>query len=365
MAKHHENIHEPERYESEKETEASTMANICHELIERIFDLLDVDSLLNVAGTCKRLQVVAATKFGHKYGNKHIWFFENDFLLGSNRAPGVYLNRDQIDVIGLKCGFRFLRCFGAKLSNLEDPFSYIRNDHFHRYVNQYCADTLINITSNCEGAFPFESCSKPFANVKKIQISDAELGYRLEDFMNLFPNLRHLEMTDIKIHETAIAVRVPRMEHLALNVRMVFDDDDVIDEFTTKNVPNFLRENRYLQSLDLFSYNKIGFTELLNMINENPFLLKLRLKCGSSAVVNADQLKRFTNEHPLIEELYLPVCRFSADYAFQLIRQLNSLRQFEFDFTSCHERDRFLNHIDKKWQYDLSGWNVITLTVNR
>lgn len=368
MANQHKTSHVSEfheRDEDEGETanaaEAKTMENICYELLDRIFDYLELEDLLNLAGTSRRLQSAAAAKFGIKFGDKYIWFFKSD-ILETNRAPGVYVNSDQIDVIGLKFSFRFLRCFGAKISNLEDPFSYIRNDHFDRYVNQYCADTLINITSYYEGTFPVERCPRPFKKVQKIQISDANLGNQLTNFMKLFPNLRHLEMTDIKIDETAVAVSVPHLNYLAVKVRSVHGHFK--NEFTTKNTLNFLHANRYLQSLDIFSSDRIAFNELLNMLSENPFLLKLKILFEEFTVVNAVELERFAKEHPLLEELYLSTCKLTTDDAIKLISQLNSLTRFEFQLIFRHERHRFLNQLDKKWQPSVSGCDII-ITSNR
>lgn len=42
--------------------------NIYYDCLERIFDYLDLESLLNLAQTCKRLQIAAAAKFSDAYG---------------------------------------------------------------------------------------------------------------------------------------------------------------------------------------------------------------------------------------------------------------------------------------------------------
>lgn len=57
----------------DKIAEAKTIDNLCNELIDRIFDFLDLKSLLNVTGTCKRLQIAAASKFNVDHGKKHVW----------------------------------------------------------------------------------------------------------------------------------------------------------------------------------------------------------------------------------------------------------------------------------------------------
>lgn len=66
----------------EAKPEAKTITDICFECLERIFDFLDLESLLNVADTCKRLQMVAATKYGNNYGGKTIF-------LSPPQKPGV------------------------------------------------------------------------------------------------------------------------------------------------------------------------------------------------------------------------------------------------------------------------------------
>lgn len=51
----------------------TTITDICYDCLERIFDLLDIENLMNVAGTCKWLRIQAAQKFGHDFGKKKIF----------------------------------------------------------------------------------------------------------------------------------------------------------------------------------------------------------------------------------------------------------------------------------------------------
>lgn len=85
--------------------------------------------------TCKRLQIAAAAKFG-----------KIEIQLYESAPTGVYLNGDQIDVLGMQFYFRFLRCFGVKISHIT--FSFMRYDRLDRYINRYCVDTLTKIFQN-------------------------------------------------------------------------------------------------------------------------------------------------------------------------------------------------------------------------
>lgn len=78
------------------EAKPISITNINYNRLERIFDLLDLEALLNLAQTCKRLQIAAAAKFSDEHGNKAIviqrWIHVNRFRI----------IRDTIRVIGLK-----------------------------------------------------------------------------------------------------------------------------------------------------------------------------------------------------------------------------------------------------------------------
>lgn len=342
-----------ERNESENDsiiaTDAHRTDNLCYELLAKICEFLDPESLLNVADTCKRLQIAAATQFGDRFGDNYIWFLKSD-LTEKTRTSGVYLGNGEIDVIGIKFALRFLRCFGGKIAHLEHPFSYIRNNNFQHYINHYCADTVTSITSYGEETFPIENCSNPFRNVEKLAISEVNLRKQLRDLMKLFPNLRHLEMTDIQIDENAFAVCFPRLNHLTLKVDA--SDGCLENEFTAKNSSQFLRANRQLQSLDLFSFNRITFNELLDMISKNALLLKLQMS-GEHTEANAADVEKFVNEHPLIEELYLPDCVLTVDNATKLISRLSALKEFEIQFRLGYEHDKFVNQLGNKWQHSV------------
>lgn len=86
-----------------------------------------------VAGTCKHLQLAAAAKFGIQYGKMTIYVH----LVQSLNAIDEYVNDIMLD--GLRFGLPFLRCFGAKLSNLMivyDRSTDRQIDHLHNHVSQ-------------------------------------------------------------------------------------------------------------------------------------------------------------------------------------------------------------------------------------
>lgn len=90
------------------QSEVKTITNICYDCLERIFDFLDLENLLNVARTCKRLQIAAAAKFSDVYGKKRNFIKVYRYFLNE----GInFLNPNLIEVNGLESCLPFLRCF--------------------------------------------------------------------------------------------------------------------------------------------------------------------------------------------------------------------------------------------------------------
>lgn len=324
----------------------NTMDNICNELLERIFDFLDPKSLLNVAATCKRLQTVAAARFGSRFGDKHIWLYDSKYFEGSRRR-GVSVHGGHMDVIGLDVCLRFVRCFGSNILHLKMPCS---DALLERYINQYCGDALTSISFLHKGAFPIENFAKPFKNIESINVAFVDLSNQLSRFVHLFPKLRALEATNIKLDENSIDVSFPQLKHLNLKVNS--GGGIRSGELNINSISKLLHANRQLQTLHMQSICAINFTELLNVISGNPFLLNLFISQNHGRV-NADELKHFTSEHPMIEKLNLRQYELNADDAIAFIRQSKSLKLFEFRVNRTSESDRFLQQLDNKWQHSV------------
>lgn len=86
--------------------EPAAITNIYYDCLERIFDFLDLESLLNVAKTCKRLQIAAAANFDDRFGKKIVELYDVE-------------ESDEIKVDDWVMILPFLRCFGSKIFNLK------------------------------------------------------------------------------------------------------------------------------------------------------------------------------------------------------------------------------------------------------
>lgn len=364
----HENAREPEHHESAENgeevtiaTESNPMENICNEIVERIFDYLDVKSLLNVAETCKRFQTIAATRFGHRFGDKPIDMYEMCYFNGK-RPPTIDANDFSINITGLKFCLQFLRCFNANIMHLSHVSTH---PALKQYINQYCVHTLKTISFAYEDALAFNQFSTPFERVETVKVAFVKFEDRqLIRFANLFPNMCHLEMIHPELDESAIKVSFPHLKELKLRVVWTIKKGKKTN-LTANNLSKLLRVNPQLQTLHFQLKSGVDFTELANMISGNPKLVSLDIDFDSYRVfrVSAEELDRFVSEHPLVEKLGLRHYEFRVDDAIAFIHRLKSLEWLEFRVNNRSDVEHFLQQLDKTtWQYSMDYNNRITLT---
>lgn len=329
--------------------ETKALSNIYYDCLERIFDFLDLESLLNVADTCKHLQVAAAVKFAYDFGDALVTMFP----IGSTNRIENHACSKKIFVCGMTMCLSFLRCFGAQISKLS-VFSGACMGYYE-YINQYCADTLIAIDLRYDyshtifhGVF-----SKPFKRLQSVQLMGTNLNDHLLDYARWFPNVRDLNITDNTIERYKTDVHAVRFPHLK-KFRFHFTYTNIIE---TKNIAGFLRANRQLKDLELRLNVEMTFQQFTDLVSEHRLLTKL--KCLDEITYgNVHELNHFAGEHPQIEELILPNLEFDEDGALTMTRRLNALKRFEFEFEKQYHGDeygRFLRKFDKKWQHRTIG----------
>lgn len=341
------------------EVEQVSITNICFDCLEHIFDFLDLQSLLNVAGTCKWLQHVAVNKFGQRYRKKRVYLD----LSNPHARSWIHVHRNEINLSGLNNCFSFLRCFGGKISDLVVNYSDNSDKitgYVDQYINQYCVESLVSM-SQVQRAAPIINLQKPFRNVEKLDITTSCLGKHLPKFTNLFPNLRHLEMYYVSFDAATLKnVSFPRLEHLTL----IVENSERFQYFTYSNTAKFLRAHRNLQHLNLMLYGKITFLKLLRLIWENRCLTKLSVMIGlgysdSFVDVNMFAMNQFAVKHRSMIELDVLSFRFTAGDAIHFIRQVTTLKLFKFQVKNRFERDCLVEQLDDEWKHHFWTFNGI------
>lgn len=346
-----------EACESEKSTDRTqdveAITHICFELLERIFGHLDLDNLLNVARTCNRLQLAAATKFAHDHGDKVILAESTISHLQSKQieTQNLYVHPHQIRIKRGKI-LPFLRCFGAKISTLIVRYA---DNCVNAYINRYCADTLVDIEFfNCQrGALSMENVLQPFKQVDCVEFTGTSsiLGKQFSNLANWFPNLRYLEIDAICIDYNFSAASLHNLTHLSIkgNERDHFVATHA-ENFVDKHIGSLLHANPQLESLELTSC-EMSMSKLLDAISGNKSLTKLTV-CNELSMGNrmkSAELTRFAADHMNIVELNFRAYRFEIEQAVNVIHSLNSLRSFRFKLNNLIHYDRLLNQLQRAY----------------
>lgn len=344
--------------------EVKSLTNIYYDCLERIFDFLDLESLLCLANTCKRLQIAASVKFSGILGKREIYLGLSQF---NWKKPGIYDNGHLIEVFGLKYGLPLLRCFGSKISGLNILYHSKNepNDYVDRYVNQYCADSVKCIAYKRKPRFSPETHQKPFKCIERIVLQNVDVGKHLPLFVTWFPALRQLEMQNFSIDENFIDVSFPHLEYLNTTV-----GNGIRNNFTKKSILRLLHANRQLIGLDVYMHDngRMVMSELFSMISDNPMISKFSTMVNSGnmvAKVSLIEMMRFASEHPVLSEIDLYQYQFIADDAIAFIRQLKSLKHLQFQVKDEAEFERFASQLDSGWEHEHWNSNGLIIKLNR
>lgn len=354
---------------NQAEVEEKTITNIYYDCLERIFDFLDLKSLLMVAQTCKRLQIAAAAKFGDLYGKEHI-MISTIPIYGNKNIEILYNNLSpiQVRVIGLRFGLPFLRCFGSKIQHLYVR-SYCRNGYVDQYVNQYCAETVTRLESHGQDWFSF---TKPFKKVEKLRLCEVRLRNEFPNLVERFPKLRCLEISGVYKNSGPFGVFFPQLEQIILTIDGIVIHEtleyqpitgpNARERLTRENAEDLLRANPQLSYVEISSWElELNMTTLLDMISSNPSISTLRVERKTMLQgVTMDEMKRLTSEHRSLVDLALMGFKLTCAEVIYFIRQLKSLKKVYIDLKNRFEYDRLLNQMGDEWQFE----NLHPLHVN-
>lgn len=339
-------------------SEPVSFTNICNEMVDRIFDFLDAENLLMVAGTCKKLQTAAIAKYRQKYGQKRV----DLALLPIGRMYGIdgIETASEIRVFGLKFHLPFLRIFGAGFSTLSigsgRGVSLEHENYVDQYVNQYCVNTLTSIRFTQKSSFFIDNFANPFTNVKEVYIGHLQLGQHLPLIRNAFPNVNDLFMYDVSIDEQFMAVSFPKLEELSING---------YKNFTMRGMLALLHANLQLKCFWLYANEPLLLNEILDMIAENPSITSLRFESGSDCLVDTIDLWRLSIERPSIVSLDLKQHLMDVPDVIMFIRQQQSLQRICFKTFDQTDYDRLKDALGDEWQFypNLNGnYKFLTLT---
>lgn len=328
--------------------DVKSLTSIYYDCLEKIFDHLEMGDLLNVAQTCKRLEIAAVATFGDLC-DKQRSVRVAAAVAHANR-PQVEMSEFGINANGLKHCLPFLRCFGSKIGHLSVHYHHIDGDEkVNRYISRYCAKTLTSVTLGRSPLAripetPLEQLTVPFERVEKVTVYYMDLGGGLfQYFADLFPNVRTMQLKCMTFDEVSAGVRFAHLEHLS-----ICNDD---------HVTNMIHANPQLQCLQFDWYNdqEMTFAEISKMMDKNPCVTKLILPGLINTKLldtNRDDLMQFAGERLGLVELDAPSHLITPEDAIMFINQLKSLKRFRFFIEGRENYDQLVNELGVEWEFE-------------
>lgn len=323
----------------------TNITDLTEDCLVKIFECLDIQNLLHVAIANRWLRPAAAKAYKNRFGGQTIHLNH----CGSCNALQTCYTNAIIYIYGLKTCLLYLRCFGSSIKSLQIDYNHSwksrQDEHVHRYINTYCAYTLIEIEFLRILKMTNIRFLRPFVNVRCVSFVQCDLSKGLRQFVKWFPNSKHLKLNET--HWTRDGSNQAHFRHLERLCISGFGYDP--KQFMERNAANILRANRQLQGLEMYSDSMVPINTLLDLIKHHSFITKLHVKFRLCTVSAIDPLesKRIANEHPSLVDLDLRSCTFTAAIASTLIDQLKSLKSFDFHIKDGWDLVQFESNLDQ------------------
>lgn len=201
--------------------------------LEHILKFLEIRDLIKVVDTSKYFHSAVSLAYQSRYGQLRV-----RLVIYPHRYKWFDFEFRWIIVQNMTACLRFLRCFGHLISYLDieyDQSSHQNRIEIDKYVNKYCADSLIRLRLYSAPKWTMDSLIKPFKKVKSIKLSWCFLANNLIEFNQWFPNMKQLKISygNQVIHRNHIEKTFSHLEFLSIEMmkcqKQLFYKENVIE----------------------------------------------------------------------------------------------------------------------------------------
>lgn len=343
------------RKQSSVDFPITDLIDIC---LEKILEYLPFEDLLNVADTNNHLREAANSVYRRKLHQECVQLNPNKFF---NREKIRWFPKKKIFAIfGLENSLRFLRCFGHQQSQLiicYEKSSRKDRSCFDRCVNTFCAETLTHITYFNKPTILMEIPSKPFNRTTKLYLSRSNLGTRLDEILEFFPNLNKLRLNFNRFDNKFIDQNCPHLEILTI-------ENDGPKKYRINHllIVKALRLNPQLQKLFIkeVGNTQYPFTNLLEIARNAPKINLLEIdSIANNAAIDGQLIVSLANALPMMEQLFIPHVIQPAD-AIQFITRCPNLQFLEFKISDPPNRrfNELRALLTDGWRAGKTGSNI-------
>lgn len=330
-----------------------TLTDLDYNCLEKIFVHLDLASLFNVAAANAYLRSTAQHIYKHKFGQRMVCLTAVDNC--TSGCSKLCVEDDTIVIaFGWKTSLEFLRSLGASIGLLSIMYRNADSkwsECIDLYLKTYCAQSLTTLVLiERLSSMPWKFAEKPFVNVHTVVIMKSNLTNQLASFPAWFPNLRILDLRDVRMHDRSIEQPFPHLVRLAIDV----NNGTRANGFTKREAANFLQLCPALQSLEIrMPFRRQGMTlkTLANVIQSNQAIRQLKVSMERYwSCVKFEEVEQLVREHPIMSVVVLENYKFTAETAMVMLRQLNGLKVLKFQIKDLRELEAFVGQLDEQWK---------------
>lgn len=240
------------------------LTDLDFDCLEYVLEYLELQDLLNVADSTRRLRKAAELVFGAKYSDKLVIFHKIEDSLDETFST----TDETIDIKNLKIGLKLLRCFGCKVFKVmfEKQSSNFKMDidklsqtdrKLCNAINDYCAESLKEIcirptcireTFSLYRSHIIECFEKPFKNVTTLDFMNYNFAEEC-DLNKIFPNLKQIRIRSLC--ESNVSFYSTNTKHFpnlkTLQILVINSEQDAV--FNNESMVSFLELNPQLKEL--------------------------------------------------------------------------------------------------------------------
>lgn len=346
---------------------STKITDLNDDCLELIFMRLNVQDFFNVAASNTRLNRSAGLVYRRWHKKKTIILETN-----VNKTDSIIdIGLNVLLINGLKQCLWFLRSFGPYITNIGLKCNDSTNKKIAlltHYLNEYCAESLMNITFQKTPRMLSENMRKPYQNVNHIYINESQLIQQLPQFNEWFPNLRRLELVNNTFDMKYADVHFPCLEEFRF-----FAICPYRSRFSLKKyLAVFLKSNSHIQSvqMDIEMGNAkfvLKFNEILSFMKDNSTITTLKSHHSFGCEIGENDLNLLATTIPSLTEIDFRGYTFQIPEIILFIHQMKYLKKFRFGLSETtsyeHFRAQFVNDRDWQFQFTTLKFNrIITIT---
>lgn len=262
-------------------TGTTKITDLNDDCLVKIFGHLNIKNLFNIANTNGWLRPAARDVYKRKFDAVSVDIHSCGDSRNNSPAPGEEFG-SCIKVCGLKATLLYLRLFGSSIDSLEVHYNASESHRYgyvHKYINDYCADSLVYILFEEMPNMAIAEFQNAFTNVTQITVRDCDYNQR-PSFAHWFPNVRRLELVNTHPEHDLVVGQFIAEPFRHLESMRIDDDQAVIRSFN--KYTELLRVHPYVTK---FQMNVHGWSMemdvLLDIIKHNTLITELAAKISS------------------------------------------------------------------------------------